>query len=132
MLTRYAKILAYQRGGGDAAETYYDLGIDDIYLLPEPRRACLTLLWLRIAVVRRAAFYDVCDIYSAAVKIDHLQHIVEQPPGTADKRNTQKILLLARAFADEHDVCIGITVAENELCSRFAERTGLAAETFGV
>ena len=36
--------------------------------------------------------------------MDDLQHIVQQLPGPAYKGNTLLVLVLAGAFADEHDL----------------------------
>ena len=69
----------------------------------------------RVAVVRRAAFDDVRNIYARTVEIDHFKHIVEQLTGGADERLALQILLLARTLADEHQLALGIADAENDV-----------------
>ena len=47
--------------------------------------------------------------------IYHFKHIVEQLTGGADERLALQILLLARSFADEHQLALGIADAENDV-----------------
>jgi len=76
--------------------------------------------------VRRTAFDNVGDVDLGAVQINHLEHVVEQLSGRADKRHALAVLLLTRAFANEHDACAFCTVSEHEAVPRLAETAAMA------
>ena len=63
MFFRDAKILADNFLRGNAPETDDDFRADAFYLLAKPVFTACLFFGLRVAVVRRAAFYNVCDIY---------------------------------------------------------------------
>ena len=115
MLAGDAKVRLDDRHRGNAPETDDELRTDQITLRVQPVTARRLLLVERVAVVRRAAFDDVRNIYARTVEIDHFKHIVEQLTGGADERLALQILLLARSFADEHQLALGIADAENDV-----------------
>ena len=54
-------------------------------------------------------------------KINDAQHVVEQLSRRADKRLAGQVLLLARAFADEENLCILRPDAEDDIVPRLAQ-----------
>ena len=86
-----------------------------IELAVEPRRARVDLLGLRIAVARRPALHDVGDVHVGALQADALDELRQQLPGAPDERFALQVFLLARAFADEHEVGVGPPDAEDDL-----------------
>ena len=86
---------------------------------------CL-LLVERVAVARRTALDDVRDVYPRAVKVDHLQHIVEQLSGGTDKRLALQILVFARCLAYEHHARMRVAHAEHRLRAAVAQRAAAA------
>ena len=52
---------------------------------------------------------------------DGRQHRVQQLPGSTDKRLTLQILIPARRFADNQQVCIPVAHTEHGLCSRLMQ-----------
>ena len=119
-------------GGRNAPQTDNHLGADDAHLLAQMADAGGFFFRERVAVVRRAAFDDVRNIYARTVEIDHFKHIVEQLTGGADERLALQILLLARSFADEHQLALGIADAENDVVPGFGQRAAAAAERKAV
>ena len=126
MLARDAKRVFDERRCSDAAEADDDRRIDECDLPLQPFAAALLLRKLRVAVVRRTAFDNVGDVDLGAVQINHLEHVVEQLSGRADKRHALAVLLLTRAFANEHDACVFCTVSEHEAVPRLAEAAAMA------
>ena len=82
VLSGYLEVIFYESGGGYASETDNDFGSDDFQLFLQPVGTGLLLYIQRIAVFGRAAFYDVCYIHFAAVKIYHFKHIVKKLAGS--------------------------------------------------
>ena len=77
----------------------------------------------RVAVVRRAAFDDVCDIAVVPPEVDDAQHIVQQLSGWTDKRLAGQILLLTRTLADEENLRVRGSDAEYNVVPRLAQGT---------
>ncbi len=90
------------------------LRLDHGDLAQQERRAGFDLLALRRAVSRRAALHDVRDIHLLALQAHGLDHLVEQLPGASDERTPLLVFVRARAFADEHQLGVGIAFAEDD------------------
>ena len=132
MLTGDAKIVPNKRCGGNAAEAYNYLGVNEPDLLCKPGVAGILLLVTGVTVSRRAALYDVCYVYLTAVKVYHPEHIVKQLPRRPHKGYALQILLLTRAFADEHDLGTVVADTEHQIRPCFSELAAHAAQTIGV
>lgn len=116
---------------GDPAEGDDDLRADQAGLLAQPADTALLFVVLRVAVHGRTAFDDICDVdVLFAVKIDGVQHFVEELSGSADERLALQILLFARTFADEQDLCAFAADAEDDVVPLFAQAAGGTAFTF--
>ena len=104
VLLRDAEIRLDKLHGADAPQTHQDFRLHQLHLPPQIAAARLLLGVQRVPVLRRAALHHVGDVDLGAVQMDDLQHIVQQLPGPAYKGNTLLVLVLAGAFADEHDL----------------------------
>ena len=109
-------------------------GLDDVDLLAQVGQARCHFRRLGLAVAglaRRhvgAAFEDVADVHVVAGEAHRADDFGEQLSGFADERLALQILVLARRFADEHQLGLGIADAEDDLRARLhemrAERAG--------
>ena len=116
--------------GGDAPKADDDLWLDQSRLAAEIPHALLLLLGQGVTVFRRAAFHHVGDIDLGAVKADDLQHIVQQLTGLAHEGHALLILALTRPFADEEDLRILRSHAEDHIGPGRGKGTGGAGHTF--
>ena len=119
-----------QSHSGDSAEAYDDLGLDQLYLLAEITDAGILLCRQGITIFGRTTLEDVCDIHVLALDIDGVEEAVEKLTRSADKGSSRKILLLARCFADEHQIGVSVARSENAIRSRLAELARSAMLTF--
>src|SRR5215467_4606608 len=101
-----------------------DLRLDDVDLLEEKRLAFLDFVRLGVAVLGRTALDDVRDVDVLALQIDGLDDFRQELAGAPDKRDALDVLVRSRRLADEHQVCVRIADAENDL--RTPERVELA------
>ena len=131
MLPGDAEILADQRHGGDPAEADDEPGVYQCNLPVQPGTAGSHFGTLRVTVVGRAALHHIRNINHAPVKINHLQHGVKQLPGRTDKGNPLQVFLLTGTLADEHEIGLFVSDAEDKVVPPFTERTGPAGSTFG-
>ena len=69
---------------------------------------------------------DVRDVHLGAVDLDFLERPVEQLPSGPDERAPFEVLAVAGLLADEDDVRVRATLAEDCLRAGFPERAGLA------
>ena len=130
MLPGDAEVRADEGHGRDAAETDDDLRIHQGDLALQPVPAGILLDPQGVPVPGRAALDDVGDVDLRAVEIDDPKHIVEQVPGGAHKGHALPVLLLAGAFADEHDLRLLIAHAEDQLVPRLPQGAAPAARAF--
>ena len=120
-----------QQLGREVSERDDHARLDQLELAVEPGRARLDLVGLRVAVARRPALHDVGDVHVGAGQADALDELGEQLARPADERLALQVLLLARAFAHEHQLGVGAPDAEHdlgpagrELAERAARRGG--------
>ena len=99
------EILLDDAHGGDAAQTYDDLGADQGRLIAEIADAGILLRIQGVPVLRRTALDDVGNVdVLMPVQVDELQHVVQQLAPPAHKGLALKVLVLAGALTDEHDL----------------------------
>jgi hypothetical protein len=96
----------------------------------EVRLARLDLLRVRIAVAGRPALDHVGDIDVRPREADSAQQLLEQLAGLPDERDPVLILVEAGRLADEHQVCVRIARAEDDLRPGRRERAASAAQRF--
>ena len=117
-----AGIAVEQRLRGEAPHGDDQLGLDQLDLAQQVRRALPYLLRLRVAIARRAAFQDVGDIHVlAALQADRGEHVVEQPPGLPDEGLAQPVFLGAGRLADQQPVGVLIADAQHGLLAGLVE-----------
>jgi hypothetical protein len=85
-------------------------------------RAGVGLDRFRHAILRRPAFHNIGDVNLVAAQAHGDDHVVEQLAGAADEGQTLRILIGARAFANKHEACVGIAVAEDDGVAGLGER----------
>ena len=104
------------------AESYQDLGIDDLDLLEEVGDACLGLFGGRDSIARRAAFDDVGDIdFTSWDFKDVFDHLGQQLSGTPDEGSAGLIFRSTWSLTDKHHFGIWITFTEDYVLSRFGQ-----------
>ena len=103
---------------------------NDLDLPLQIRRASCNFIRRWLAVGWGAAFDDVRYVYLLAPQAHAGDHGVEQLPGAADERAALLILIFARAFADEEDLCVRIAFAEDRVRALLAEAAARAAGDF--
>jgi hypothetical protein len=123
-----AEIRAYVCHCSYSAQADNDFGADKLYLLRQPLAARCLLDIKRVTVLGRAALDHIGNVYFAAVKPYHLEHIVQQLAGSADKGFALKILLLTGTFTDEHDLRVRVPNAENDIRASLPKRAFFAAQ----
>jgi hypothetical protein len=114
-----------QRLRGEAPHREDQLGLDEVDLRVQVRRAPRDLLRLRIAVARRPALEHVADIdVLLAGQVDGGEHVVEQAPGLADERFAEAVLLRARRLAHQQPVGLLVADPEHGLGARLVQTAG--------
>ncbi len=93
--------------------------------------AGLDLVRLRVAVAGRAALQDVRHIDLVALEADPGEQLVEELPRLADERLALLILVVAGRLADEHQVGVRITDAEDDLRPALGQPAVRAAGDLG-
>ena len=81
------------------------------------------LVGLGLAVVRRAALDDVADVDLVARVAHRGDHLVEQLAGLADERLALRVLVGARALADEAELGERVAAREHGLASASRQST---------
>src|SRR5699024_3705147 len=128
VLLRYAEVRLYELHRGDAAQADDHLRLQQLYLVLEPLGAGLLLRDGRVAVLGRAALDHVADEHLFPAEVYELQHIVEQLAAAAYKGPAAQVLLLAGAFAYEHDLRVLRPFSEHHMRSRLAQAAAAAGQ----
>src|SRR5206468_644009 len=81
----------------------------------------------RFAISGRATFNDVQDKDLLALQSHPRDHLVQQITGAADERAALEVFVFAGAFADEHNLGVGIAFAEDRVRSLLAQPAARAA-----
>ena len=89
--------------------------------------AAISLVLKRGAVLRRAAFHYVGNIYFGAVKAYRRKHLVEQLSSRADERIALYVLVPSGAFAYQHYFGLRIPHAYNHVRAPLAKAAVRAA-----
>jgi hypothetical protein len=79
-------------------------------------------LWLPLEVLD-----DIGDVDLRAVDSGLYERLVEELSGRSDERPAFEVLAISGLLADEDDVCVGGSVAEDGLRAGFPKRAGFAA-----
>jgi len=108
--------------GGNTPEADDNLGPHQPYLLPQPVDTGLLLSGQGVSVLRGAALNYVryVDVLFA-VKVNAGKEFIKQLSGSADKRFTAEVLLLAGALTDKQHLSIFYADADNNVVAGFAE-----------
>lgn len=119
--------------GGNAAKADDDFRLDQLDLLLEIADTLTDFGRVRVAVLRRAAFYHVADVdVAVSAQVNGCKEFVQQLSASAHKRFALCVLVCAGAFTDKHDVRMGISHAENHICAGRRKGTFLTAEAMGA
>ena len=112
------------RGGVSQQDDH--LRPDQPGLHPQMDPAGIRFLWRRHPVVRRAAFDHIADINPVPGQLDCLQHPGQQLAGRADKGQPFLIFRLPRAFSDQHQGSIPVSLPGNLVQDMLMQRTQTA------
>src|ERR1019366_4429604 len=102
-----AFLVAGEGARGDAAEGADHLGADRQELPVQELAADLHFIRFRVTILRRTALHYIADVNVFAEELDAFllrrafDHLGEQLSGAADERDALRVLIGARAFADE-------------------------------
>ena len=77
--------------------------------------AALTFLGQGIAVAGWTMFEDVRDIDILTAELDRFEDVGEQLSGFPNERFALLVLVVAWGFADEHQIGIGVSDAEDQV-----------------
>ena len=116
-----------QRLAGHAPERQHDLRVQHAELGVEERRAGSQLVGLRIAIARWAAFDRVGDVHLVARELDRFEHLREQLAGAAHEGLALRVLVGARALADDDELGARAARAEHDRVALLAQRAAAAA-----
>ncbi len=76
--------------------------------------AALDLIWLGIPILWGAAFDDIRDVNLLPSKINGLEDLSQELSSLSDKRPSLNIFVITRAFPDEHQFRLLISLSKNE------------------
>ncbi len=82
-----------------------------------PRRTGGDFVFLRLAILGRAALHHVADVNVFSLQPHGFDHLRQQFSGAPDERQSLRIFIGARTFADKDEFGLGIPVAEDNLVS---------------
>ena len=91
------------------------LGCTAVDLPEQERLALLDFVGLGIAIAGRPALDHVGDVDLVTLEVYRLNHLRQQLPRAADKRDPLDVLVGARRLAHEHQIRIRIANAEHDL-----------------
>ena len=107
-----------------------DARLDQLDLPEEVRLARLDLVGHGVTVPGRAALDHVRDVDVCALEPDAREQLVEELAGLADERVALLVLVEAGRLADEHQVGVRVTDAEDDLRAAFGKPAARAAGCF--
>ncbi len=113
----------------NSAQANNDLRLDQLDLAPKKTDAGLLLVFQRISVFGRAAFYNVGNINIASIQINDGKHIIQKLTGRANEGDSLEIFLLSRAFTNKENVSIFVANSENNMISRGTQAAAVALQT---
>ncbi len=120
-------VYAEQVLGCGRAQRHDDLRADDADLPHQEWRAGIALVAFGSAIARRPALHDVGDVDLLALEAHGGDHVVEQLSGAPDERQALLVFVSARPFADEHQLGVRISGAEDDLlASQLGQLAALA------
>lgn len=99
--------------GGDPSQTDDDFGPDQQRLVFQVGDAGLLLLGKRIAVVRRVAFDNICQVDVLPVQADAPQQVVEHGSGGAGERDSVPVLAVPGRLGDKKNGGVQIALPHN-------------------
>src|SRR5262249_10851974 len=117
----------------DCAKRHDNLWLNNLDLLHQIRAASLHLLRCGYAISKSAwhrvwsAFENIGDVNVFAGEVHRLENFGQQLSGASDKWFALFILIHAGRFADEHQVGVRISYAENGLRARAGEMRAFRA-----
>ena len=107
-----------RRAGTEAAD-HFRLNYGE--LAHQERRTGFNFIFFRQAIFGRAALHHVRDVNVFAAQAHRFDHLREQLPGAPDERLALRVFVATRAFADENQVRLGISHAEDDFRAAFMQ-----------
>ena len=121
-----AKVGLDEPHGGNPAQTYDDLRLNEFDLGTEVIHAGILFLRQGIAVLGGTAFEDVGNVDIFPGNVYREEVLIQQLAGTAHKRNPRQILLFTRSFSHKEQVCLPVSCAENAVGAGVVQNTFVA------
>ena len=109
--------------GGKGPKAADDLGPDGLQLFEENGEAGLDLIGSGIAILRRAAFHNVSDVYLLSLQVYGLNDAGEEFSCPTDKRFALQILFSTRPLSHKDEGGMGVARAEDKMVSTLIEPT---------
>ncbi len=116
-------LVAQEGLGGKFAESHDNLRPYGRQLPDEERLARLDLLWKRITVCGRPAFFYVTDIDLLACHAHGMQNFIQQSPRFPYEGLPLFVLFPAWRFANKNKACMGVSHTKNDVLSATAQGT---------
>ena len=107
--------VATEKAGGEVSKGHDDGRINDPELAFEPGRAVCDLLWLRVAVLGRAALEHVRNEHLFPGQPYSPEERVEKAARRPHEGKPLPVLTGAGSLTDEHERCVGRPASENDL-----------------
>lgn len=107
-----------QGGAGHLPHAEDELRVHQLDLLVQIGEAAAALLGQGVAVVRRTMLEDVRDVDIFTAEFDRFEDVGEELARLAHEGLALEVLVLAGGLANEHEIGIGVSDAENEVRAR--------------
>lgn len=106
---------------GVAAQGHQHLGPDGPHLVAQVVGALFDLEGGGVVIAGRAAFEYVGDVDVGPLEAGQFQQLIQAFASGADERQAAQVLVAARGLADQHDLGLGVTRAEDDVGTALAE-----------
>lgn len=114
---------------GKAAESCYHFWLDDSDLLREICAICFYFSFGGCVIFRRNSFNYSREIRISTGESDFAKHFVDYLSILSDEKFFLLVFHKARSFADEHNLRVYISFAENKIC-RFKGKRAVVHHLF--
>jgi hypothetical protein len=123
---RYGRICFKECLGCKSAQSTYHFWSYGPYLALKKGDASGNFVWLRVAVSRRTALYDVADENLFPGQVDRVKNLGQQLTCLTNKGEALHIFFIARSFTDKDQPGPGISRPKDNMSAPFVEFTPMA------
>src|SRR5438094_2030286 len=120
------------RLGCKRPQAAHDLRTNGRKLLSQEWIARSHFVGLGVPILRGPAFQNVANVDILALEVDGFDDLRQELAGAAHEGQSLLVFVVTGSFADEDEFRIGVTRAENDVCTGWSELTALAVADFGA